>query len=101
MKFIDLFSGSLKEYHILCFLLFTSFSCKDEPPVMPQEDIPKKDTITISIQDITHRSVNINIKTTLNNPSRKIKLFRSESENFLITDLHVEKLSLDFPLKPF
>jgi len=49
MKYIDLFSGSLNKYLILCFFLFTSFSCKDDP-VKP----PDKVDFPINVEDVSY-----------------------------------------------
>ncbi len=48
MKFIDLFSGSLKKYLFLCFFLLTSFSCKDDP-VRPPDNVE----FSINVEDVS------------------------------------------------
>jgi len=61
------------------FLLIVIYSCKDEPPVVPPPPPPPpvyKDTITVTVEDVTHRSITVNIKTTSNNPQSTIKFFR-------------------------
>jgi hypothetical protein len=64
------------------FVIFLLSSCKEDPPVVPP-DAAKKDTVTISIYDVTHRSVSLNIKTTQHNPGRIIKLYRDYSQLIL------------------
>jgi hypothetical protein len=55
-------------------------SCKEDPPVVPPPDVPKRDTVTISVDHVSHRAVSLNIKTTLHNPGRIIKLYRDYSQ---------------------
>lgn len=69
----------IKKNWMLFLLLFLSaISCEDEPPVVPPPPPPPvyKDTITLSFEDVTHRSITVNIKTTVNNPKSTIKFFR-------------------------
>jgi hypothetical protein len=65
---------------ISALLLLMLPSCKEDPPVVPPPDIPKRDTVTISVDHVTHRSVSLNLKTTLHNPGRIIKLYRDYSQ---------------------
>jgi hypothetical protein len=65
---------------ISALLLLMLSSCKEDPPVVPPVDIPKRDTVTISVDHVTHRSVSLNIKTTRHNPGRIIKLYRDYSQ---------------------
>jgi hypothetical protein len=70
---------------ILIIILLGINSCKDDLPVVPP-DIPPdpiilKDTLAVSITDITHRSLTINVSTTQNNPGSVIKLFRSDNSS--------------------
>jgi hypothetical protein len=65
---------------ISALLLLMLPSCKEDPPVVPPVDIPKRDTVTISVDHVTHSSVSLNIKTTLHNPGRIIKLYRDYSQ---------------------
>jgi hypothetical protein len=73
---------------ILIIILLGINSCKDDLPVVPP-DIPPdpiilKDTLAVSITDITHRSLTINVSTTQNNPRSVIKLFRSDNSSEII-----------------
>lgn len=65
---------------ISAMLFFLLPSCKEDLPVVPPPDVAKRDTVTISVYDVTHRSVSLNIKTTLHNPGRIIKLYRDYSQ---------------------
>jgi hypothetical protein len=53
-------------------------SCKKDNPVIPPVEPPPlvKDTITISLVQVTHSSIVINIKSTTNNPNSTIELYR-------------------------
>lgn len=66
--------------YFLLLLLLSAFGCKEEPPVVPPPPPPPppiyKDTITLITEDVTHRSITVNIKTTANNPNSIIKFFR-------------------------
>lgn len=61
------------------FITLVLYNCKDEPPVVPPPPPPPpvyKDTITVTVEDITHRSITVKIKTTVNNPKSTIKFIR-------------------------
>ena len=62
---------------LLIFLLcFTQFSCNTtEPPITLPPPVVK-DTIIVSVESFTHRSVTLNVKCTINNVQSTIKLFR-------------------------
>ncbi|GJQ43374.1 MAG: hypothetical protein HND39_08685 [Ignavibacteriota bacterium] len=62
----------------IIFILLVIYNCKDEPPVVPPPPPPAgvSDTITLSVEQVTHRSIIINIKTTTNNPNSFLKLYR-------------------------
>ncbi|MBE0570192.1 MAG: hypothetical protein IH618_01490 [Ignavibacteriaceae bacterium] len=64
--------------YFLLFLLLSAFGCKEDPPVVPTPP-PRpvyRDTISVAVEDVTHRSITVNIKTTVNNPKSTIKFFR-------------------------
>jgi hypothetical protein len=63
---------------LFLLLMLAAVGCKEEPPVVPPPPPPPvyKDTITVAVEDITHRSITVNIKTTSNNPKSTIKFFR-------------------------
>ncbi|MDD3558931.1 MAG: hypothetical protein PHW27_10185, partial [Melioribacteraceae bacterium] len=82
---------------LITFLLLTPislllFSCNSTEPPPPPPVIEPTDTVTVSITDKTHRSITINVKTTLNNKNWKIELFREKQaeEDTLLTDFSVE-----------
>jgi len=53
-------------------------SCKKDNPVIPPVEPPPvvKDTITLSAEGTTHRSIELKVQSTTNDSSLKIKLFR-------------------------
>lgn len=64
---------------LFLLLLLTLFGCKEDPPIVPPPPPPPpvyKDTLTVAVEDVTHRSITVNIKTTVNNPKSTIKFFR-------------------------
>jgi len=69
--------------YFLFFLLLSAFGCKEDPPVVPPPVPPPvyKDTITVAVDDVTHRSIAINVKSTENNPKSAINLFRIYNNN--------------------
>ncbi len=71
MKILSLFAALL-----ISSLVFSS--CKKDNPVVPPVEPPPvvKDTITLSVEGTTHRSIELNIQSTINDSSLKIKLFR-------------------------
>jgi hypothetical protein len=61
----------------IIFLLLVIYNCKDEPPIVPPPPPPNvKDTLTLTFEYATHRSVIINSKTTTNNKNSVIQLYR-------------------------
>jgi len=64
----------------LIILLIVIYSCQDEPPVVPPPPPPPppniKDTLTLTFEYSTHRSIIINSKTTTNNKNSIIELYR-------------------------
>ncbi|MBU1095353.1 MAG: hypothetical protein KKB34_02630, partial [Bacteroidetes bacterium] len=62
----------------IIIVLIIIFSCKEDNPVIPPEppDAVLKDTLTLSIMDVTHRSISVNVKTTNNGTGKQIQLFR-------------------------
>jgi len=66
-------------YAFVLLILIYAISCKDEPPVVPTPPPPPlniKDTITVAVENVTHRSTIINSKTTANNKNSIIALYR-------------------------
>jgi len=92
MKSIDLFSGSLKEYLILCFLLFTSFSCKDEP-VKPPDNVD----FSISVEDVSCIEAWISLKTA---SASELKLFRNDSLIKTLNTFPIDTIVYDEGLLP-
>ncbi|MBK7378949.1 MAG: hypothetical protein IPJ03_08050 [Ignavibacteriales bacterium] len=74
------------------FLLITSLSCdsSEPPPTVPPPDIIK-DTITVSIEGFTHRSVTFRIQSTVHSPQSSIKVLRSFNST--------ETIIAEFPLE--
>ncbi|MBE0572904.1 MAG: hypothetical protein IH618_15285 [Ignavibacteriaceae bacterium] len=64
----------------LIILLIVIYSCQDEPPVVPPPPPPPppnvKDTLTLTFEYATLRSIIINSKTTTNNQNSTIELYR-------------------------
>jgi hypothetical protein len=62
----------------IILVLIIIFSCKEDNPVIPPEppDAVLKDTLTLSIMDVTHRSISVKVKTTNNGTGKQIQLFR-------------------------
>ncbi|MDD3559723.1 MAG: hypothetical protein PHW27_14245, partial [Melioribacteraceae bacterium] len=97
-RFTKIFFPSLiTDYRSLITILFlTSYflflnSCNSTEPPPPPVTEPT-DTVTVSITDKTHRSITINVKTTLNNKNWKIELFREKQAeaDTLLADFSVE-----------
>ena len=77
---------------ILLILLCTASCNTIEPPDPPPPPPPVyKDTITVTVEDVTHRSITVNIKTTVNNPKSSINLFRIYGNT-------AELLRADYPI---
>ncbi|MBK6914658.1 MAG: hypothetical protein IPH11_13795 [Ignavibacteriales bacterium] len=74
------------------FLLITSLSCdsSEPPPVLPPPDIIK-DTITVSIESFTHRSVTFRVQSTVHGLQSSIKVLRSFNST--------ETIIAEFPLE--
>ncbi len=53
-------------------------SCKKDNPVVPPVEPPAvlKDTVTLSITGVTHRSVDVNVQCTMNNAQYSVLLYR-------------------------
>ncbi|MCO6473858.1 MAG: hypothetical protein J5I57_09025, partial [Melioribacteraceae bacterium] len=82
---------------LITIIFLTSYflilnSCNSTEPPKPPPVIEPTDTVTVSITDKTHRSITVNVKTTLNNKNWKIELFREKQaeEDTLLTDFSVE-----------
>ena len=58
----------------IILILTFYIGCTEEPPIVPPPIL--NDTITVTITDVTHRSVSINVKTTVNFPNSVIELYR-------------------------
>jgi len=61
------------------FILPFFFICCNsiEPPIIPPPPTPvPNDTITVNIEDVTHRSIVVNVQTTMNNSQSMIEVFR-------------------------
>jgi hypothetical protein len=65
---------------ILIVLISTCNSVEPPPPPLPPPPV-YKDTITVAVEDVTHRSITVNINTTKNNPNSTIRFFRIYSSN--------------------
>ncbi len=76
MWFICSETGTVLKYFLFFFILLIIPSCKDDPIAPPDNTQQKKDTVTVSVEDATLRSVTINIKTTNYNPPAWINLYR-------------------------
>ena len=72
----------IKSYSIAFFfiffllLIFVSHSCKEDSPVIPPPPLVLKDTITIAVTDVTHRSASLNVQCTMNNVQSLVRLYR-------------------------
>jgi hypothetical protein len=62
----------------IILILIIIYNCKEEPPVVPPQPPPLgvRDTITLSVEQVTHRSTVVNVKTTTNNQNSTIQLYR-------------------------
>jgi hypothetical protein len=65
---------------LFALLLFIN-SCGEDSPVTPPEDLPKQDTILISLEHQTHKSISLRIKTTINDPKKFISVYRLNNNN--------------------
>lgn len=59
-------------FNLLLFLQ----ACNENPPVTPTPPIELKDTIIVTIEDVTHRSITVNVQSTVNNPQSAVRLYR-------------------------
>ncbi len=50
---------------------------KSSPPTEPPLDEVIKDTVNIAVDDITHRSISVNVQCTMNNVQWKVSLYRT------------------------
>jgi len=84
------FSSLITIIFLTSYFLFLNSCNSTEPP--PPPVIEPTDTVTVSITDKTHRSITLNVKTTLNNKDWKIELFREKQteEDTLLADFSVE-----------
>ncbi len=66
---------------IALFLILLFSSCKKDNPIIPPIEPPPvvKDTVTISVEGTTHRSIALRVQSTVNDSSLKIRLFRTFS----------------------
>ena len=77
---------------ILLGICFTS--CKEESnnPVVPPVEPPValKDTLTLSVEQVTHRSIVVDVKTTANNPNSTVELYRQlDSTQILVAEFPI------------
>ena len=57
-------------------LLLNLTSCNTtEPPIIPPPPVVK-DTITVSVESFTHRSISLNVQSTANSPQSAIRVLR-------------------------
>ncbi len=74
---------------VLLFSALFIFSCKKDNPVVPPVEPPVtlKDTLTLFVEQVTHRSIVVNVKTTANNPNSTVELYRQfNSQDTLVTE---------------
>ncbi|NCS88376.1 MAG: hypothetical protein AUK34_05945 [Ignavibacteria bacterium CG2_30_36_16] len=62
---------------ITAAVLFVIGCNKSSPPTEPPPDEVKKDTVSTTVKDVTHRSVSINVQCTMNNLQWKVSLYRT------------------------
>jgi hypothetical protein len=80
MTFYNRMTTAHKFIYILILLIIIA-SCKENPVVPPEEiPLPKKDTVTVILESLTHRSATLNIRNTAHNPERTIRVYRSLSQ---------------------
>lgn len=78
-------------YFFLLPFAFFLYTCKDAPPVAPPDPPPPppppvlKDTIAVTIEDVMHRSIVVNVKTTTNNRNSFIELYRTSTNTTVLT----------------
>lgn len=78
---------SLLIFHTLSFLFITLSCDTTEPPIIPPPPTILKDSITVIITGTFHRSIEITIKTTDNNPNSVIEVYRQQNNaNTLIAE---------------
>ncbi|NCS89429.1 MAG: hypothetical protein AUK34_09545 [Ignavibacteria bacterium CG2_30_36_16] len=58
-------------------VLFIIGCNKSSPPTEPPPDEVKKDTVSIAVGDVTHRSISVNVQCTMNNVQWKVSLYRT------------------------
>ncbi|QQS36339.1 MAG: hypothetical protein IPM56_19215 [Ignavibacteriales bacterium] len=77
---------------LFLLLIFISNSCKEDPPVIPPPPPPPvlKDTLTVAVIDVTHRSASLNVQCTMNNVHSLVRLYRLFNSN--------ETLVSEFPI---
>jgi len=85
------FSSLITIIFLTSYFLFLNSCNSTEPPPTPPTPQPT-DTVTVSIIDKTHRSITVNVKTTVNNNNWSVELFREKttSNDSLITEFKVE-----------
>ncbi len=64
---------------ILLLSLISITSCKKDNPVIPPVEPPPvvKDTVTVSVEGVTHRSVELRVQSTMNNDKLTIEIYRT------------------------
>jgi|WetSurMetagenome_2_1015567.scaffolds.fasta_scaffold10722_4 hypothetical protein len=77
--FVRYFSSkkNIKVYFLLSLPFLVQFSCNTtEPPIIPPPPPVVKDTITVSVESFTHRSITLNVNSTANSKNSSIRLIR-------------------------
>lgn len=76
----------------VCFIILVLCNCKDEPPIVPPQPPPQNiiDTLTITFEYSTHRSIIINSQTTSHNKNSTIGLYRQFNNiNILVAEYSI------------
>ncbi len=75
---------------IVTLSLLINFCNTTEPPIISPPPTILKDSIAVSITSTAHRSLELNIKTTKNNPNSVIEVYRQQSSaNTLIAEYYI------------
>lgn len=78
--------SKLKTHPALIYFFLLTFlilACKEDPPIAPPDPPPPptviNDTLEVSIIDVTHISIVVNVKNTKNNPNSFVELYRKSN----------------------
>ncbi|WKZ69097.1 MAG: hypothetical protein QY331_14140 [Melioribacteraceae bacterium] len=76
---------------LILLLTFLILACKEDPPVAPPDPPPPptviNDTLEVSIIDVTHISIVVNVTSTKNNTKSFVELYRTEnSTGYLVAE---------------